>query len=849
MNKLHFDCRLLNIGFNWKTIRWLVLLIFNFQFSIFNSNAQVKLGGDSLLFDYQQPKQYVIGGVTVIGPRFLDESVLINISGLVVGDSIDIPGEKISKAIQSLWKQGLFSDVKIAVNRVQENRIFLELQLQERPRLSKFTFKGVSKSEAEKIREKIRLEKDKVITENVLNTTKNVVRDFYLEKGFMYTEVEIKEIKDSSQVNRDILEINVNKKRKVHIDEIFFEGNKAFHTSTLKKAMKDTKEKRFYKIFTTSKFIEENYEDDKRKIIAAYNDKGFRDAKIVKDTVYRVNDEYLDIMIRVDEGGKYFFRNITWLGNTKHSSPELSSILGIKKGDVYDQSLLDQRLQMNQNGRDVSSLYMDDGYLFFSVTPVEINVENDSIDLEMRVYEGKQARINKVTISGNTKTNDRVIMREVRTKPGQLFSRSDIIRTQRELIQLGYFNQEKFGIDTKPNPAEGTVDIGYVVEEKPSDQFEVSGGYGANQLVGSLGLTFNNFAASKIFKNEWHPLPSGDGQRLSLRFQTNGKYYQSYNASFTEPYLGGKKPNSFTVGGFHTVQSNGVPIGNPTRSGITINGASIGLGKRLKWPDDYFSLYHEINYQYYILNNYSGFIISNGVSNNLYFGETISRNSIDAPIYPRSGSQISLSLQFTPPYSLFNDLNYATATDQEKYKFIEYHKWKFSSSWFSRLVGNLVLNLKFQYGFLGLYNREVGASPFQRFYLGGDGLTGGFLYDGRELIALRGYNNNVLTPRNAAGAFIGGTIFDKYTVELRHPVTLNPSATIYVLAFAEAGNDVLTFREFDPFNVKRAAGFGVKIFLPIFGLLGLDYGWRFDNYPGSLGDPKTHLTFSIGQQF
>jgi outer membrane protein insertion porin family len=814
------------------------------------SLAQVHIGGDSLQFDYQQPQKYVIGGVNVTGTRFLDETVLVNLSGLIVGDTIDIPGEKIAKAIQALWKQGLFSDVKIVANRIQGDRIFLELQLAERPRLSRFTFKGVGKSEADKIREKINLERDKVITENVLTTTKNIVRDYYREKGFLNTEVEIKELKDTLLQNRSILEIDVKKNKKVHVKHIYFEGNKEFKAKKLKRAMKNTKEKKLYKIFTTSKYIEENFEEDKAKVIAKYNDKGFRDARIMQDSVYKLNDKFLNIKITIDEGHKYFFRNITWVGNTKHTSQELSSVLGIKKGDVYDQSLLDQRLLMNQNGRDVSSLYMDDGYLFFSVTPVEINVENDSIDLEMRIYEGKQARINKVTVVGNTKTNDRVIMREIRTKPGQLFSRQDIIRTQRELAQLGYFNQEKLGVNPKPNPAEGNVDIEYVVEEKPSDQFEVSGGYGANQLVGSLGLTFSNFSGRNIFKKgAWAPLPSGDGQRLSLRFQTNGKYYQSYNASFTEPYLGGKKPNSFTVGGFRTIQSNGRPKSDVLRSSITITGGSIGLGRRLKWPDDYFTLYHEINYQYYELNQYSGFLISSGFSNNLYLGETISRNSIDAPIYPRSGSQISLSLQFTPPYSLFNNVNYSTATDQEKYKFIEYHKWKFASSWFSRLAGNLVLNLKLQYGFLGLYNREVGASPFERFYLGGDGLTGGFLFDGRELISLRGYENNVLTPRNIFGSLIGGTIFDKYTVELRHPITLNPSATIYVLAFAEAGNNVLSFQEFNPFSVKRSAGFGVKIFLPIFGLLGLDYGWRFDEYPGSIGDPKTHLTFSIGQQF
>jgi len=810
------------------------------------SFAQVQIGGDSITFGYDQPKEYVIGAVTVSGARYLDESVLVNLSGLVVGDTIEIPGDKISKAIQALWKQGLFSDVKIAVVKVMGKTAFLDLQLQEKPRLSKFTFKGVSKGEADKIREKVKLERDKVITDNVLSTTRNEVINFYQDKGFMNVKVEVKEYKDTTFANRHILEVDVVRGEKIRIRNIIIEGNKAIKSSKLKHAMKDTKEKRWWKIFTSSKYIEESYRDDKTKLIAKYNDKGYRDARIVKDTVYKISDKYLEIKIQLDEGHQYFFRNITWVGNTKHTSQELSNILGIKKGDIYDQAALDEHLLMNQTGRDVSSLYMDDGYLFFQVTPVEVKVENDSIDLEMRIFEGKQARISKVSVSGNTKTNDRVIMREIRTKPGQLFSRSDIIRTQRELAQLGYFDQEKLGVNPKPNPTDGTVDIDYVVEEKPSDQFELQGGYGANQLVGSLGVSFNNFSARNMFrKGSWRPVPSGDGQRLSLRYQTNGSYYNSYNISFTEPWLGGKKPNALSIAVYKTTQTNNLPESNASYSAIRITGGSVGLGKRLRWPDDYFSLFTEANYQYYALNNYtSGFLFTNGYANNFYISETFSRNSIDAPIYPRSGSQISLTAMFTPPYSLFNKLDYSTLTPQRRYKFLEYHKWKFSSSWFTRIAGDLVLNAKVQYGFLGMYNRAVGPSPFERFYLGGDGLTAGFLFDGRELIALRGYSDyNTITPTG------GATIYDKYTLELRHPITLNPSATIFVLAFADAGNAWQSFQNFNPFDTKRAAGFGIRIFLPIFGLLGLDYGWRFDEYPGSIGASRTHVTFTIGQQF
>ena len=828
-----------------------LITVIALAFFTMTAGAQILIGGDNIAVDYGNPKTYHIGGIMVTGTQFLDQNVLSTISGLNVGDSLDVPGDKISKAILNLWKQGLFSDVKIIISKVQGNTAFFEIKVQERPRLSSFRFSGgVSKSDADKIREKRLIEAGKVVTENTLANVKNAVRDFYIDKGYLNATVEVREVRDSVTANFEQILIIVDKKSRVRIHDITINGNEKITDKKLRRAMKDTKQKRWYKIFTSSKFLEEKYEDDKKKIVQKYNDKGFRDAKILKDSIYKYDENTINIDITVDEGHQYFFRNITWTGNTKYSAKTLDNILGIKKGDVYDQSVLDQKLFMNQNGNDVSSLYMDDGYLFFNITPVEIGVTNDSIDIEMRIYEGKQARINKVTISGNVKTNDRVVMREIRTKPGQLFSRADIIRTQRELAQLGYFDQEKLGVNPKPNPVDGTVDIEYTVEEKPSDQLELSGGYGANQLVGTLGLSFNNFSARNMFKKgAWQPLPSGDGQRLSLRGQTNGKYYQSYNASFTEPWLGGKKPNSLSVSVFHSVQSNGVSKSDPARQSIVIDGLSIGLGKRLKWPDDYFTIYHEISYQYYTLTNYGGtFLFSNGYSNNLSFQESISRNSIDAPIYPRSGSQLSLTLQFTPPYSLVNGVNYKTATDAERYKFIEYHKWKFASSWFTKIVGNLVLNTKIQYGFLGLYNHDVGASPFERFYLGGDGLSG-YALDGREILALRGYSNNSVTPRNSLNAQVGGTIFDKYTLELRYPVSLNPSATIYLLAFAEGGNSWLKFNEFNPFSAKRSVGAGIRIFLPVFGLLGLDYGWGFDDIPNEPDANGGQFHFSIGQQF
>ena len=519
------------------------------------------------------------------------------------------------------------------------------------------------------------------------------------------------------------------------------------------------------------------------------------------------------------------------------------------KGDIYNQKVLDANLSFNPNGFDVSSLYLDDGYLFFQVNPVEVLVENDSIDLEIRIYEGKQARINKVTITGNTRTNDHVVIREIRTKPGQLFSRSDIIRTVRELAQLRYFNAETLEPVPKPNPVDGTVDIEYKVEENSSDQFELSGGWGGGYIVGTLGLSFNNFSTRKFFKKgAWRPLPSGDGQKLAIRAQSNGKYYQAYNLSFTEPWLGGKKPNAFSIGVYHSIQSNGLNKDDPSRSSIKIYGISIGLSKRLRWPDDYFILSQGLSLQNYSLDNYSGIgqlNFKNGYANSLSYNIGVARNSIDAPIYPRSGSEISLALQLTPPYSLFSNKDYSDVTDQEKYKWIEYHKWKFKVSYFLNVFDNLVLSTRFRFAFLGYYNKDVGYAPFERYYVGGDGLSG-YSIDSREVVGLRGYNNNSLTPRGPAG-YIGATMYDKFTVEMRYPVSLNPNATIYMLGFLEAGNAWLEFDKFNPFSMHRSAGVGVRIFLPMFGLLGLDWGYGFDEIPNMPGANKGQFHFSINQ--
>jgi len=811
------------------------------------------------VIDYANPKDYVIGGITVSGTKYLDKKVLILLSGLTVGDKIQVPGEKISKAIESLWKQKLFSDIKISATKIQGNNIFLNLNLQERPRLSKFSFSGVKKSEANDLREKIKLIKGKVITDNLIITATHSIKDYFIDKGYLNTEVKIVQEEDATQNNSVILRIDVNKNNKIKINQIIISGNTELPSKKLKRALKNTKEKHWYRIFSSSKFIENSYEGDKIKIINKYNEKGFRDAKIVKDSIYKFDDQTINIEITIDEGSKYYFRSITWVGNTKYTSEELNAILEIKKGEVFDQSVLNSRLYMNPNGRDISSLYLDDGYLFFSINPVEVLVENDSIDMEMRIYEGKQATINKVIIKGNTKTNDHVIMREIRTKPGQLFRRSDIIRSQRELAQLGYFDPEKLNVNPIPNPRDGTVDIEYIVEERSSDMIELSGGWGGGRrsggvnVVGTFGVVFNNFSSRNFFKKgAWRPLPAGDGQRLSIRAQSSGSFFQSYNASFTEPWLGGKKPNSFTVSVYHSVQTNGEPKktsicpGTNCRFFFKTTGVSIGLGKRLTWPDDFFTLFQQLSFRNYNVfwEGFTRFLFNDGVSNTFSLTETFARNSIDQPLYPRKGAQLSLTVEATPPFSLFDGIeDYSMLSDQDKYKLIEYHKWKFKLSWFTKLAGNLVLNTRMQFGFLGLYNRNLGVAPFERFVLGGSGLSG-FSFDGREIIALRGYADGYLSLSHIGGS----TIYNKYTMELRYPLSLNPSATIYGLAFAEAGNAWNKFKEFKPFEVKRSVGVGLRVFLPMFGLLGLDFGYGFDKFDQSgkrIPGLETH--FIIGQ--
>jgi len=829
---------------------------------------------DSLLVEgMKHPQKYRLAGLRIEGANFSDKNVINLLSGLTVGEDITIPSDKVTDAIKKLWKQGLFEDVQIVQEKLIGKDVFLIIRVVERPRLTKFRFRGdVKKNDADDIRGKIRLLQERVVTDYMLGTIKNTVRDFYVDKGYYFAKVNIIQVKDTTQKTpHTILTIDVKKGRKVRIQSVIIKGNSVISSWKLRHQLEDTKQRRWFNPFNSGKYLEENLQKDLPSIAEKYNAKGYRDARVVKDTVYFVSDDRVAIEITVEEGHKYYFGTFKWYGNTKYRSGQLDTVLGIHPGDVYDQSKLEQKLFMNPNGYDISSLYLDDGYLFFQVNQQESNVHNDTIDFDVLMYEGKQATINKVTVKGNDKTNDHVIYREIRTRPGQLFRRSDIIRTNRELSQLGYFNPEKLNVTPTPNPADGTVDIEYTVEEKPSDQIELSGGWGGATtasvgglgVIGTLGVTFNNFSTRNFFKKEaWRPLPSGDGQRLSVRAQANGLAYQSYNFSFTEPWLGGKKPNSLTFSVFHTFINYNIgaahylntdtgKIVNPSYSVMSIWGGSLGLGRRLKWPDNYFSMFTNVSYNHYNLVNGTAFVFNTGQANDLSLGVNLSRNSIDAPIYPKSGSNFVFSAQLTPPYSLFKgNIDFSKETPQEQFRFVEYQKYKFTAEWFTQLTNkkaaegkearNLVLRTKIGYGFVGRYNKKLAFSPFERFYMGGSGLSGFQNFIAREIIGLRGYPD-------PASTFQGDPIVARYTIELRYPISLNPQATIFVLGFAEAGNTWADFKSFNPFQVKRSAGLGLRVFLPMFGLLGIDYGWGFDaplrsNGSGGYGQGQFHFT-------
>jgi outer membrane protein insertion porin family len=863
-----------------------LLIIFFLLLVTLPLSAQVSLG-EGHAIDYNSPKEFYIGGITVSGVKYLDGNVLIMLSGLTVGDKVKVPGDKISQAVRKLWDQGLFEDIKVSVSKVVDDQVFLDFHLKERPRLSKFQFNGIKKSDADDIRQKIRLVKGDYVTENMMIKTKNIIRKYYKDKGFFNTDVDIIFKKDSVTANEVTMYINIDKNEKVKVYSINIHGNKEIGADLIKSSLKKTKEKSVFnpmndldkvvvnsavdaatldfveignelgqhatdnirlRIFKSAKFIEDDYQADKMLLIGKYNSLGYRDARILKDSISTNPDNTVNIDIWIEEGPKYYIRNITWVGNTKYPSKYLDRVLKVSKGDVYDQGALEEALTYNPNGADIRSLYMDDGYLFFDVTPVETKVENDSVDLEIRMHEGKQATVNKVTIKGNTKTNDHVALREVQTRPGQLFSRDRLIRSQRQLAQLKYFDAEKLTPNVNPNPEDGTVDIGYDVTETSADQIELSGGWGYGRIVGTIGLSFNNFSLKNLTNlKSWKPIPAGDGQKLSLRFQTYGKGYFSYSFSFTEPWLGGRKPLALSLSYYHSKYTNGLAANNPSYGYFKIDGISVGLGTQLRWPDDYFSLYQSLNYNRYNTLNYSSIFTfggGNGTYNALSYSIALSRNSVDAPIFARNGSEFTITCELTPPYSLFRgNVDYKAMSANERYKWVEYYKIKLKGAWYINLIEKLVMTPRFQLGFLGTYNTSLGVTPFERFYLGGDGLSGYNNMDGRELIGMRGYANNTLTP--GYPTTIGGTVYTRYTLELRYPISLNPSATIFGLGFVEAGNDWLFWNNFNPFNVYRSVGVGVRVFLPMFGLLGLDWGYGLDAVPGVPGANGGQFHFSI----
>lgn len=825
-------------------------------FAVLAANAQnIHSSGSSV--DYLSPKEYEIGGVTISGVQYLDHNVLLYLTGLEIGKQISVPGQDIADAIKKLWEQGLFSDVKVSVTNTIGNKIFLDIYLEERPRLSKFSFKGVKKGEADDIREQIKLTKGSQVTENMKLTSERYIKDFFIDKGYFDAEVTITEEPDSSVANSVILVFDIKKNQRIKINDIIFEGNNSIKDAKLRRKMKETKRKTWYNIFKASKFIPKNYAEDKKKLIEKYNEEGYRDAIITYDSISPYDEKTINIYIGIEEGHKFYFRNISWLGNTMYSSEQLTHLLGIKKGDVYNSKVLDEKLMYDPAG--VMALYQDNGYLFSNVQPVEVLVENDSIDLEMRIYEGKQATVNRVTLVGNNRTNDHVIMREVRTRPGSLYNRSEVQRTIRELAQLGYFDAEKLNVDFNPDPVSGTVDLEYIVEEKPSDQIQVSGGYGSGMFVGTLGVTFNNFSLRNIFNaKSYRPLPTGDGQRLSLQASASGLWYQNYSFSFVDPWFGGRKPNSFSLSVYHSnvrqYTSKEKEESKEDRHTFKVTGAGIGLGQRLQVPDDYFTLYLELSYKRYNINNYGDYamIFKQGVSNNLSIKAVLGRSSSGPnPIFPTMGSEFSVSAELTPPYSYMNGKDYTNPdmTLQERYKWIEYHKYKASAKWFTTLFGQkdgssraLVLVTKAEFGLLGMYNKNVGKSPFEYFQLGGDGLYGYNLY-GAENIGLRGYSNQSLTPAS------NGYVYNKYTVELRYPMSLNPNATFYAIVFAEAGNCWHSIENFRPFDVKRSAGVGVRVYMSMIGLIGVDWGYGFDEVPGATNANGSQFHFVIGQNF
>lgn len=832
--------------------------------------------------DYHAPKKYKVAGVRVKGNSYFVDQQLIQLAGITEGMEITVPGDDVSNIVNRLWSQRFFEDVSVSIDSVKAgtDSAYFCISIKERPRVSKWSFSGVKSGEKKDLGDRLNLRRAGEFSEYVKTTSTDIIKRFYKEKGFENVKVTITSEKDPIIKNAIKVNFDVDRGRKVRIKTINFIGVTGLSEYKLAKSMEKTKSARFYNFFNSKKFNEKEYANDKKKLISALNEAGYRDAKITRDSIYEIKPGRLGIDLVIDQGKKYYFRNITWTGNSIYRASDLASILQIKKGDVYDVVTLQKRLTGSgkPNDMDVAKLYRDNGYLFFNVQPVELAIDNDSVDVEIRMVEGKQATLNNIIITGNEITNERVIRRQLFTRPGYLYSQSDFERSVREIASLGLFDPEAImdaskGYSIIPNQLTNTVDISYNVTEKPSSQFELSGGWGAGTFIGSMGVSFNNFSTRRIFdKSSWRPVPLGDAQNLSLRLHTSGKYYTALSASFSEPWLFGKKPISLNVSGYYSRQTNSSLSWNIFRNDrqMEVFGITAGLGKRLKWPDNYFVLYNTLSWQTYRLTNWYSdyFIFNDGVSNNLSYTLSLSRNSTDQMIYPRQGSDITFSLQLTPPFSLFRrrdlgkrdemgnpvyvsdwrDIDYKNWSSRDRYKWIEYHKWTVKGSFYQKLVGDLVLRTHAQFGYLGYYNKSWGYSPFEGFVVGGDGMSGYSTY-GTEIIALRGYENGALTPMeysqySAKGAY-SGNVYDKFTLELRYPIILQPQSQIFVLGFLEGGNCWADIKDFNPFQIKRSAGFGVRIFLNVIGLLGVDWGYGFDEPYRK----KSQIHFMIGQQF
>lgn len=815
-------------------------------------------------------KRYTIGEITVTGSQSFNELTVIAFSGLKKGEEIFIPGERISNVIKKLWDENLFSDVNIYVTNIDGNTADLEINITELPTLNEATITGIRKGKAKELQKELKLNSGTKITKNLLTTTKNFITNKYKKDGFYFADVSLKTTPEIDSTGTEVgqnLNIDINRGNKVKISKIHIQGNEALSDKKLRRAMKNTKQKNPIRLFKRSKYSKDAFLEDQVSLINKYKENGYRDARITSDSLVVVNDKRLELFLNIEEGKQHYFGDIRFIGNSVYTDQELRNFLGIKKGDIYNGILLDKRIadDSDPDADDLTNAYQNNGYLFSRINPVEVNVQNDTIDFEIRIFEGREAYFNNVTVVGNNKTNDHVIYRELRVRPGQKYSKRDVIRTIRELGQMGFFDPESISPNfLNADPNSGTLDMEFSVEESGASQIELQGGFGGGGFVGTLGLSFNNFSLRNIFNGKaYRPLPMGDGQKLSLRAQASS-FYQTYSLSLVEPWLGGKKPVQFSFSFSHTIQFlydfQAREADRDRR--FLITGGSVGLAKRLQWPDDHFVLSHALSFQHYNLKNYNTglFTFGDGFSNNLAYTIGLTRdNTFNNPIFPVGGSSFSITAKVTPPYSLFNDVKYSTLgsdpefqnpdgtpnqslIDQKKFNWLEYYKIKFKGTWYTTIVDKLVLRPQAEFGFLGAYNLDRGVPPFERFFMGGDGL-GAFSLDGREIISLRGYPNQSLSSQD------GNTIFNKFSLELRYPITLKQMASIYALTFVEGGATYDSFKNYNPFQINRSAGLGIRIFMPAFGLLGIDFGYGFDPIPGTFQPNGWETHFIIGQQF